>query len=51
MDAVSAFNDNAEEYDRWYDENGRVYRAELEAVRRFIPEGGRGLEVGVGTGR
>ncbi len=51
MDAVRTFNDHAEEYDRWYDENEQVYHAELEAVRRFIPQGGRGLEVGVGTGR
>ena len=51
MNIVSVFDENVEEYDRWYDENKRAYQAELQAVRRFIPEAGRGLEVGVGTGR
>ncbi len=50
-DAVAAFNENVAEYDRWFDENRQVYRAELEAVRRFLPREGHGLEVGVGTGR
>jgi len=48
---VSVFDKNVEEYDRWYDENKRAYQTELEVLRRFIPREGRGLEVGVGTGR
>lgn len=48
---VSVFDKNVEEYDRWYDENERAYQTELEVLRRFIPREGRGLEVGVGTGR
>lgn len=48
---VSVFDENVEEYDRWYDENRRLHQAELQAVGRFIPEEGRGLEIGVGTGR
>ncbi len=51
MDTVSVFNHNAEDYDRWFDENPAIYQAELEAVRRFVPLGSRGLEIGVGTGR
>lgn len=51
MDRVSVFDRNAEEYDRWYEDNKRAYQAELDAVRRFIPAKGRGLEIGVGTGR
>lgn len=51
MDTVTVFDDNVEEYDRWYDDNKRAYQAELQALGRFIPREGRGLEVGVGTGR
>lgn len=50
-DAVTVFNENVAEYDRWFDENPQVYEAELEAMRRFLPRQGRGLEIGVGTGR
>jgi ubiquinone/menaquinone biosynthesis C-methylase UbiE len=44
-------DENAEEYDRWYDENERAYQAELQAVRQMLPGDGRVLEIGVGTGR
>jgi SAM-dependent methyltransferase len=47
----SAFNDFAQEYDEWFDVHPYAYQSELEAVRRLIPSGGAGVEVGVGTGR
>lgn len=48
---MSVFDERADEYDRWYDENAPVYRAEINALRTFVPAQGLGLEVGVGTGR
>jgi ubiquinone/menaquinone biosynthesis C-methylase UbiE len=51
MTTAAVFDENAEEYDRWYDENERAYQAELQAVRRMLPGEGRVLEIGVGTGR
>lgn len=48
---VVVFDRRAEEYDRWFSENEHAYASELEAVRAFVPEGGSGVEVGVGTGR
>ena len=45
------FSRRAGEYDRWYDRHAAAYRSELAAVRRALPRTGRGLEVGVGTGR
>lgn len=51
MRIVKVFDQHAEEYDRWFDEHERVYQAELEAVRRFVPLTGVGVEIGVGTGR
>ncbi len=38
-------------YDAWYDRNKRVYLSELMAVRKLLPKKGKGLEIGVGTGR
>jgi len=38
-------------YDEWYDKHKFVYLSEIEAVRKVLPEGGKGLEIGVGTGR
>ncbi len=41
----------APEYDRWFEAHRFAYQSEVEAVRRFIPSRGVGVEVGVGTGR
>ena len=38
-------------YDSWYDRNKFAYRSELEAIKKVLPQRGKGLEVGVGTGR
>jgi ubiquinone/menaquinone biosynthesis C-methylase UbiE len=38
-------------YDAWYDRNKFAYLSELEAVRKVLPKKGKGLEIGVGTGR
>jgi len=38
-------------YDAWYDTNKFAYLSELEALRKVLPEVGRGLEIDVGTGR
>ena len=42
---------NAKEYDAWYDRHPFAYESELAAVRALMLGGGKGLEVGVGTGR
>jgi SAM-dependent methyltransferase len=45
------FEDYAVDYDRWFDEHDDVYEAQVRMLRTAIPESGRGLEVGVGSGR
>ena len=45
------FEDGAEEYDKWFDENRFAYKSEVLALGTFIPKNSKGLEVGVGTGR
>jgi ubiquinone/menaquinone biosynthesis C-methylase UbiE len=51
MENIRVFEEAAEKYDQWFDKNRHAYESELLALRRFIPETGEGLEVGVGTGR
>jgi ubiquinone/menaquinone biosynthesis C-methylase UbiE len=38
-------------YDAWYDKNEFAYLSELKAIRKVLPKKGKGLEIGVGTGR
>jgi ubiquinone/menaquinone biosynthesis C-methylase UbiE len=47
----TAFENSAREYDEWFVRNEMAYRSELAAVKAFLPLSGRGLEIGVGTGR
>lgn len=47
----SPFVDLAQDYDAWFDNYPFVYDAELRAVRSILPTTGRGLELGVGSGR
>jgi SAM-dependent methyltransferase len=51
MTGVKTFDQYFEEYDQWFDQNEAIYRAEIAALERFVPSAGRGLEIGVGTGR
>ena len=45
------FDDLSEDYDSWFEEHLNVYRGELRMLRPVVPMSGRGLEVGVGSGR
>ncbi|MBF8277875.1 MAG: methyltransferase type 11 [Candidatus Brocadiaceae bacterium] len=48
---MNAFEEAAVEYEEWFETYKWVYLSEVEAVRKFIPETGEGIEIGVGTGR
>ena len=45
------FNKYYKKYDVWYDKNKFAYFSELKTVKKVLPKTGKGLEVGVGTGR
>jgi len=45
------FENHAGDYDRWFDEHGAVYEAQVRMLQDAVPRTGRGLEVGVGSGR
>ncbi|MDD3296995.1 MAG: methyltransferase domain-containing protein [Candidatus Omnitrophica bacterium] len=48
---MSVFDRYYEKYDDWYNENKFAYLSELQALEKVIPKFGKGLEIGVGTGR
>jgi ubiquinone/menaquinone biosynthesis C-methylase UbiE len=51
MPTAAPFEAYTERYDQWFEDHEDAYRSELAALRRLVPEAGRGLAVGVGTGR
>ncbi|HHW77581.1 MAG TPA: methyltransferase domain-containing protein [Xanthomonadaceae bacterium] len=51
MPKIAAFEAHAERYEDWFTRNEAAYLSELLAVRAFLPWSGRGLEIGVGSGR
>ena len=51
MPKIFPFQRHTGQYENWFAEHRWVYEAELRAVEALLPESGRGLEVGVGTGR
>jgi len=48
---MNVFDSHYEKYDFWYDKYRLAYLSELKALREVIPKSGKGLEIGVGTGR
>ena len=51
MAKTAPFETHSQRYEAWFDNHEAAYLSELLAVRPFIPLHGRGLEVGVGSGR
>ena len=45
------FNRYYIKYDAWYENNKYTYWSELEAIKEVLTNKGKGLEIGVGTGR
>jgi len=48
---ITPFEEHTAQYDDWFQRNYYVYQSELAAVKKVIPKTGRGMEIGVGTGR
>ena len=51
MTRVKPFNRYASRYEEWFIRYPLVYESELQALRKLMPKTGKGLEIGVGTGR
>ena len=51
MPEVAPFETHHERYDAWFKKHEAAYVSELLALRPFVPWEGRGVEIGVGSGR
>jgi SAM-dependent methyltransferase len=51
MARTEPFDNHSSEYEAWFEDNHFAYLSELKAVRAQLPEKGRSVEIGVGTGR
>jgi ubiquinone/menaquinone biosynthesis C-methylase UbiE len=47
----SIFDKYWKRYDEWYDKYNSAFLSEIDAVKKVLPKRGKGLEIGVGTGR
>ena len=47
---IEVFEQNTERYENWFSKNRFAYLSELKGIKNLLPRG-RGIEIGVGTGR
>lgn len=50
MAKTKPFDKFSDEYDNWFVENKYVFQSELEAIKKVIPKGKDGIEIGIGSG-
>lgn len=51
MEEVNAFNRAAGDYDQWFEQHSNWFLSELAALKLAVPKTGKGIEIGIGTGR
>lgn len=51
MPKTKPFDTYVDRYERWFEKNRFTYESELAAIRVLLPKDGRGVEIGIGTGR
>ncbi len=52
MPKTAPFDQYADQYDKWFENNQAIFKTELEAIRQLIPSNNlEGIEVGVGSGK
>ncbi|HBK3262444.1 TPA: methyltransferase domain-containing protein [Legionella pneumophila] len=49
--SVSIFDQFAKKYDEWFDAHPHIFQAEINALKKLMPQKGIGIEIGVGSGR
>jgi len=50
MAKTKPFDEHLSEYEQWFSENHYVFESELLAIRKLMPEKGKGIEIGIGSG-
>lgn len=51
MPKVAPFDAHHQRYEAWFEKHQAAYVSEMVALRPFVPWEGRGIEIGVGSGR
>lgn len=51
MARIEPFEKHPLQYEQWFDRHKFAYESELQAMRKLLPQRGKGLEIGVGSGR
>jgi len=51
MAKVEPFEEYTSQYEDWFERNKFLYESELRAIREQLPKSGKGIEIGVGSGR
>ena len=51
MAKSESFEKYSKEYNKWFIKNQNIYLAELNVIKRLVPSGIFGVEIGVGSGR
>jgi len=51
MPITDPFEELTDRYEEWFEAHEAAYESELQAIRRFLPDADRTLEIGVGSGR
>ena len=51
MSGIKLFEQNYQYYDAWFQEHEKIYKCEIEAIKKVLPPFHKGIEIGVGTGR
>lgn len=51
MAKIEAFEEFSKEYEEWFDKNEKVYQAEIETVKKLMPDFKKGIEIGIGSGK
>ena len=51
MPKTKPFDENYDQYEEWFENNKYAYLSELKAVKHFIPEDKKGVEIGIGSGK
>ena len=50
MAKTGPFDSHSEDYEKWFDLNKYAYESEIKAIKHYIPEKGKGVEIGIGSG-
>ncbi len=50
MPKTRPFDENYNTYEKWFEINKYVFKSELKALKHFIPQNKKGLEIGIGSG-